>query len=100
MWRWLAPYFAAVSGNVEYPVHHRMSDSKRIRMECAKLSGTLYYNHKRFFSMDLLAISDASYCFNLFDLGQYGSNDDSGVLANLQMGQMLEDDLLLAACNT
>lgn len=50
--------------------------------------------------MDLLAISDASYCFNLFDLGQYGSNDDSGVLANLQMGKMLEDDFLLAACTT
>ena len=67
-------------------------DGKHIRIECPKLSGTLYY--KGFFSMVLLAICDANYCFTLFDLGQYGSNNDSGVLANSQMGQMFEDDLL------
>ena len=69
-------------------------DDKHIRIECPKLSGTLYYNYKGFFSMVLQAISDANYCFTLFDLGQYGSNNDSGVLANSQMGQMFEDDLL------
>ena len=69
-------------------------DDKHIRIECPKLSGTLYYNYKGFFSMVLLAICDANYCFTLFDLGQYGSNNDSGVLANSQMGQMFEDDLL------
>ena len=69
-------------------------DGKRIRVECPNLSGTLYYNYKGFFSMVLLAICDANYCFTLFDLGQYGSNNDSGVLANSQMGQMFEDELL------
>ena len=69
-------------------------DGKHIRMECPKLSGTIYYNYKWFFSMILFAICDAYYCFSLFDLGQYGSNNDSRVLANPQMGQMFQDDLL------
>ena len=63
-------------------------DGKHIPMECPKLNGTLYYNNKGLFSMVLLAICDANYCFTLFDLGQYRSNNDSRVLANSQMGQM------------
>ena len=63
-------------------------------MKCPKLSGTLYYNYKRLFSMVLFAICDANYCFSLFDLGQFGSNNDSEVLANSQMGEMFQDDLL------
>lgn len=42
----------------------------------------------------LLAICDANYCFTLFDLGQYGRNNDRGVLASSQMGEMFEDELL------
>ena len=60
-------------------------DGKHIRLECPKLRGTLYDSYKGFFSMVLLAICDANYCFTLFDLGQCGSNNDSGVLANSQM---------------
>ena len=42
----------------------------------------------------LLAIYDTNYCFTLFDLGQFGSNNGSGVLASSQMGEMFEDKLL------
>ena len=69
-------------------------DGKHIRIECPKLSGTLYYNYKGFFSIVLLALCDANYCFTLFDLGQYGSNNDSGVLLNSKLGQMFEGNLL------
>ena len=69
-------------------------DGKHIRVECPRLSGTLYYNYKGFFSIVLMAICDANYCFTLFDLGQYGSNNDSGVLANSNMGEMFDDNLL------
>ena len=65
-------------------------DGKHIRMECPEFSGTLYHNYKEIFSMVLLAICDANYCFTLFDLDRYGSSNDSGVLANSQMGQMLK----------
>ena len=42
----------------------------------------------------LLAICGANYCFTLFDLGQFGSNNDSGVLSSFQLDEMFEDELL------
>ena len=41
-----------------------------------------------------MAICDANYCFTLFDIGQYGSNNDSGVLINSKMGKMFENNEL------
>ena len=40
--------------------------------------------------MVLLAACDARYCFTLIDIGQYGSNNDSGILANCEIGRRFE----------
>ena len=69
-------------------------DRKHIQIECPKLSGSLYQNYKGFLSIILLAACDARYCFTLFDLSRYGSNSDSGVLANSTMGKLSEDNSL------
>ena len=69
-------------------------DGKHIRVECPKMSGTYYYNYKGFYSIVLLAICDSNYCFTCFDLGQYGSNNDCGVLARSSMGEMIENHML------
>ena len=69
-------------------------DGKHIRIQCPNLTGTLFHNYKGFFSVVLLAICDADYCFTLYDIGSYGSNNDSGVLANSNMGKMLENNRL------
>ena len=61
---------------------------KHIRIECPKLSDTQYYNYKSFYSIVLLAIFDANYCFNLVHLEQLGSNNDSNLLANSKLGQL------------
>ena len=63
-------------------------------MECPKLTGSQYFNYKGFFSFVLLAVCDAKYSFIMFDLGQFGSNNDSGVLLYSEMGQLLQEDKL------
>ena len=50
----------------------------------------LYHNFKRFCSLVLLPICDTNYCFTLFDVGQYGSNNNSGVLIHSNMGGYFE----------
>ena len=65
-------------------------DAKYIRIEYPKLTGTQHYNYKGFFSIVLMAICDANYCFTVIYIGQYGSNNDSGILAS--MGEMFDRD--------
>ena len=57
-------------------------------------TGSLCYNYKGFFSIVLLAVCDANYCFTMFDLGQYGSNNDIGVLMNSELGKKLKQGAL------
>ena len=67
-------------------------DGKHIQTEAPANSGTLFHNYKGFFSIVLLAICDANYCFTLVDIGQIGSNNDSGVLANSSIGKQFEEN--------
>ena len=62
-------------------------DGKHIATKAPFKSGTLFHNYKSFFSIVLMAICDANYCFIYVDVGNYGSNNDSGVLLNSQMGK-------------
>ena len=39
--------------------------------------------------MSLLAVCDAKYCFAIFDAGQYGSNNDRGLLFNSKTDKKL-----------
>ena len=47
----------------------------------------------------LMDICDANYWFTIIDLGQYGSNNNSGILANLEMGKMFDYDHLNLPAN-
>ena len=69
-------------------------DGKHIVIEAPAKTGTLYHNYKGTFSIVLLAICDAKYNFTLVDMGQYGSNNDSGVLAQSEIGYAFERNTL------
>jgi len=67
-------------------------DGKHITIKCPLKSGSQYYNYKGFFSIVLLAIGDAHYAFTLVDIGEYGSNNDSGIFSNSEMGKLFQSE--------
>ena len=69
-------------------------DGKNIKVEWPELSGTLHCIYKGFYSIVLMAICDTNYCFTRIDWGKHGSNNDSGILMNSDMGKMFDDDQL------
>jgi hypothetical protein len=69
-------------------------DGKHVVIEAPSNSGTLYHNYKGTFSIILLAICDAKYNFTIVDVGQYGSNNDSGVLAESAISNAFENNTL------
>ena len=69
-------------------------DGKHIAIQCPGNSGSLFYNYKGFFSIVLMAVCDAHYVFSLVNIGDFGSNNDSGVLQNSAMGRALESNTL------
>ena len=75
-------------------------DGKHIRIRCPNKTGSLYHNYKAFFSMVLSAVCDANYCFLMYDLGQYGSNNDSGVLKSKMGKQLAQENLNLPCAST
>lgn len=69
-------------------------DGKHIRMIQPQNSGSLYYNYKHFFSLVLLALCDANYCFTWVDIGAYGKNSDSGIFKESTLYSKLTEKTL------
>ena len=70
------------------------TDGKHVTIECPSKSETLFYNYKNFYSIVLLAICDAKYNFILFAIGQYGRNNNYGVLSKSTIGKQWESKSL------
>lgn len=69
-------------------------DGKHIMITAPAKSGTLYYNYKCYFSLNLMALVDANYKFTCIDVGDYGSNADGSVFRRSAFGQrFLDNDL-------
>ena len=65
---------------------------KHIAMRHPKFSGSLWHNYKGFFSLVLLAICDARYCFSFVGVGNYGGNND--ILLNSDIVHLLREGKL------
>ncbi|GBN49710.1 hypothetical protein AVEN_120547-1 [Araneus ventricosus] len=69
-------------------------DGKHIRVIKPEASGSLYYNHKNYFSILLLALCDASYKFLFVDIGAYGKSSDSTVFKESVFFKELQNNML------
>ena len=67
---------------------------KHILMRCPPNSNSLFYNYKGFFSIVLIALVDAEYCFIYIDVSNYGSIGDSSIFKNSALGQAFAGQIL------
>lgn len=73
--------------NANFPQCLGAIDGKHIRIVKPAFSGSNFFNYKKYFSMVLMGIADADYCFTYVDVGAYGKDCDSNVLKNTRIGK-------------
>ncbi|GFR65702.1 protein ALP1-like [Elysia marginata] len=69
-------------------------DGKHVRVQCPPSSGSLFYNYKSFFSLQLQAVADADLMFKAIDVGDFGMNSDGSVFKNSTFGELLLNNKL------
>ncbi|KAM6926036.1 uncharacterized protein PEZ65_009648 [Lycodopsis pacificus] len=90
-WRSIAVQFEE---RWNFPLCCGALDGKHVVLKAPANSGSQFYNYKGTFSLVLLAVVDAKYCFRLIDVGGYGRTSDGGSLANSAFGQALKSGTL------
>lgn len=69
-------------------------DGKHIVIQCPQKSGSTYYNYKGTFSIVLMAVVDAKYCFTYVHIGCQGRISDGGVFRDTTFCKRLFENQL------
>ncbi|KAM4021672.1 uncharacterized protein ACNLHF_026994 [Anomaloglossus baeobatrachus] len=67
-------------------------DGKHVRIVKPANTGSEHFNYKKYFSVVLMAIANASYKFLAVDIGAYGRSNDSQIFKTSIMGRNLYGD--------
>ncbi|XP_065150370.1 uncharacterized protein [Paramisgurnus dabryanus] len=73
-----------------FPLCYGAVDGKHVVIKAPPNSGSQFHNSGGTFSIVLLAVGDAKYCFRVINVGGYGRTSDGGILANSAFGQALQ----------
>jgi len=68
------------------------TDGKHIRLKCPSNSGSMYYNHKHYYSIVPQGLADARYRFIAIDVGAYGKQSGSGIFRHSSLYQLLSSN--------
>ena len=69
-------------------------DGKHVILQAPPKSGSLFFNYKGSFSINLMALVDHDYRLTYIDIGQYGSNSDRAVFKDSEFGTAFMNDQL------
>nr|CAI5819837.1 unnamed protein product [Callosobruchus analis] len=69
-------------------------DGKHVIIRCPPKTGSEYFNYKHSFSITLMAIVDANYCFSYIDLGTNGRISDARVFSKSAFYEAMEHNIL------
>uniref|UniRef100_A0A3B3D4H0 DDE Tnp4 domain-containing protein n=1 Tax=Oryzias melastigma TaxID=30732 RepID=A0A3B3D4H0_ORYME len=91
MWRDSA---AAFWSRCNFPNCIGAIDGQHINITAPPKSGSQFFNYKKTFSLVLLALVDANYCFISIQVGDYGRASDGGVYSGSDLGIGMENKTL------
>lgn len=69
-------------------------DGKHVRVLCPNNSGSMFFNYKKYFSIVLQGVADASYKFITVDVGGYGKQSDGGTFQASDLYKLLNNKQL------
>ena len=70
------------------PNYLRTIDGKHVAI---KRPVAPFYNYKNFYSLTLIAVCNANYCFTLVDIAGFGRDNDASLLQESQFGQAFQN---------